>query len=221
MSAVGRTVSRARALSVALVVALLATSAPAFAQDEGVQVRGVAFAGSMRFTSSDSFDAVLGSASGPIVGGGGQVILPLGVYFEVTAWRYSADGERVFVGPDGDVFHLGIPVSVTVTPIEVTAGWRFRLRTPKLVPYVGGGWTSARYQESSEFADAEEEADSRHSGFHLVGGAEFRALPWLGVGGEVAWSRVPDALGDAGVSAAFDENDLGGTSLRVKITLGR
>jgi hypothetical protein len=41
------------------------------------------------------------------------------------------------------------------------------------------------------------------------------------VAGEANWTTVPDAIGAAGVSAAFDETDLGGTSVRLKITVGR
>jgi hypothetical protein len=86
---------------------------------------------------------------------------------------------------------------------------------------VGGGWSSYRYTETSEFADPGEEVHERYGGFHLLGGAEVQVLQWLSVGGEVAWSRVPNALGDSGVAADFGEDNLGGTSLRVKITIGR
>ena len=50
---------------------------------------------------------------------------------------------------------------------------------------------------------------------------EYRALPWLAIGGEVAWSSVPDALGAGGVSAVFGEDNLGGTTIRIKATFGR
>ena len=55
--------------------------------------------------------------------------------------------------------------------------------------------------------------DERFSGYHLVGGVEYKITRWLGVAGEVTWTTVPDAIGEAGVSAAFDETDLGGTTL--------
>jgi hypothetical protein len=32
---------------------------------------------------------------------------------------------------------------------------------------------------------------------------------------------VPDAIGEEGVAAAFDETNLGGASFRLKITIGR
>ena len=61
----------------------------------------------------------------------------------------------------------------------------------------------------------------RFAGYHLLGGAEYKILRWLGVAGEVAWTTVPDAIGESGVSQAFNDTDLGGTTLRVKITIGQ
>lgn len=187
-----------------------------------VTIGGYAMFGNISFTAADSFDAVTGSPSGPIFGGGARVGLPLGgLFFDVGAWRYRADGERVFVD-DGEVFRLGIPVEITVTPIELSAGWRFRIRqAPKFFPYAAGGLTILRYQETSDFATAGEDADDTFNGFHVLGGGEYKITRWFGVAGEASWSTVPDAIGDAGASAAFDETDLGGLTFRVKVTIGR
>jgi hypothetical protein len=50
-----------------------------------------------------------------------------------------------------------------------------------------------------------------------------RLARWFGVGGEVQLSTVPDALGQDpnGVSAAFEERNLGGVAFRVKFVIGR
>lgn len=77
-----------------------------------------------------------------------------------------------------------------------------------------------KYRETSEFAESDEDIDERFNGFHIVGGAEYRVMKWLAVGGEVLWSSV-DALGTGGVSEVFNENSLGGTTLRLKVTVGR
>lgn len=197
----------------------LAVAAPAAAQ--AVDIKGYGMLGSMRFSASESFEAILGSSSGLIFGGGAEVGLPVGLYFGIGAWRFEDTGERVFLSGN-DVFPLGIPVTVTVTPIEITGGWRFRQLSPRLVPYVGGGWSLVGYQEVAEFADEGENDRERFSGFHILGGVEYRVSTWLGVGGEVAWMNVPDALGTPGsASAHFDETNLGGTSLRLKVTVGR
>ena len=44
---------------------------------------------------------------------------------------------------------------------------------------------------------------------------------WLFVAGEVRYAAVPDALGAPGISADFDESDLGGFSVAVKVLVGR
>ena len=188
---------------------------------QGIDIKGYGLIGGMSFAASDSFDAVLDTSSGTIFGGGAEVGLPWGgLYVGVGAWRFSEEGQRVFVS-GSEVFRLGIPLTVEVTPIEVTGGWRFKGISPRFVPYVGAGWSSYAYKETSDFADAGEDVDERFSGFHILGGAEFKLTRWLGVGGELAWSRVPDALGTGGASRVFDETDLGGTSYRLKVSVGR
>ena len=92
---------------------------------------------------------------------------------------------------------------------------------PKLIPYVAGGFTSLKYQETSDFATPSEDVDESFNGYHVIGGAEYKITRWLGLAGEAAWSTVPDAIGESGVSDAFNETDLGGTTFRVKITIGR
>lgn len=218
-----------------LLVCLAAGAGDAFAQTkprprtpppplppQEFSISGYGMLGLMNFTAADSFEVTLGAPSGVIFGGGARVGLPIGgLFVDVGAWRFSGEGERVFVN-DGQEFPLGIPLEVTITPLELSAGWNFRLRSaPKLQPYVMGGYTSYAYEETSEFAGSTESVDERFNGFHLGGGAEYRMLRWLGIAGEFIWTTVPDAIGESGVSAEFDETDLGGTSFRFKITIGR
>ena len=187
-----------------------------------VSISGYATLGFVNFMATESFDAILGTTSGPIFGGGARVGLPWGGLFaDVGAWRFHGDGERAFVF-NNEVIPLGVPVDISVTPIEISGGWRFRVRKlPKLSPYVGGGLTAMKYHESSEVSTPSEDVDETFSGYHLFGGAEYKVTRWLGVAGEASWTTVPDAIGESGVSAAFDETNLGGTTLRFKITIGR
>lgn len=189
---------------------------------QSFQVGGYALLGNISFTAAESFDAIVGTPSGPIFGGGVRIRVPLGGLFaDVGAWRYRGEGERVFVD-DGEVFPLGIPVEITVTPIEISAGWQFRLpKAPKLTPYVAGGVTILKYRETSDFATASEDTDDSFNGYHLFGGAQYKITRWIGLAGEASWSTVPDAIGESGVSAAFNETDLGGTTFRLKVTIGR
>jgi hypothetical protein len=43
---------------------------------------------------------------------------------------------------------------------------------------------------------------------------------WLALAGEAQWTAVPKALGETGLSAAFGEDDLGGTTFRFKLIVG-
>lgn len=207
----------------AIVAVTALAAAPAYAQQRNVNtigVRGFATLGNITFQAQDSFDAIFDRHSGPIIGGGAQVLLPRGVFVAIGASRFRQEGERAFVTATGEVFRLGIPLVVTITPLEITGGWRYR-KWPRIVPYGGAGYSAYRYRETSDFADPDENVDERFGGFHLLGGAEYRPLRWLAVGGEVVWASVPDALGNGGVSAAFNEDNLGGTTLRLKISVGR
>jgi hypothetical protein len=186
-----------------------------------VSVRGFAEVGATTFTASESFKAVLGSASGVVFGGGAEVVLPLNIFAGIHVSRFSKDGERVFVF-NGETFPLGIDTTVTITPIELTAGYRFVARRTALVPFVGGGVGWHRYEETSAFADGGDDVSETHVGYHVVGGLEYRLARLFGVAGDVQWATVPDALGQPNsVSAAFDETDLGGVTVRVRFVVGR
>lgn len=184
--------------------------------------RGIIEVGATMFTASNSFEAILGTATGTVFGGGGELILPQQVFASVRVSRFQRSGERAFVF-EGETFGLGIDTTVRVTPIEVTGGYRFGDLNRRLVPYVGTGIGWHRYQETSEFADDDENVRETFQGYHLLGGAELRVTRWFGVGGEFQWTTVPDALGQDpnGVSAAFEETNLGGTAFRVRFVVGR
>lgn len=191
-------------------------------QSKSVQIGGYGMIGNINFTAKESFDAILGSSSGFIFGGGARVGLPYGgLFIDVGAWRFSADGQRVFVLND-QVYPLNVATRISVTPLEFSGGWRFRIRqAPKLTPYLGGGFTAMTYSETSDSATDAENVDEVFSGYHLLGGAEYKLTRWLGIAGEATWTSVPDAIGEEGVAAAFDETNLGGASFRLKITIGR
>jgi opacity protein-like surface antigen len=202
------------AVCVAAVIALMPQPASA-------QIRGFADVGSTSFAASESFETILGTASGMVFGGGVEGVFPFGLFVNVRASRFRKEGERVFVF-QGERFGLGIPTTVTVTPVEFTGGYRFD-RGWRLVPYGGGGIGQHRYEETSDFAEGDENVKESFTGYHLLGGAEFRIAEWIGAAGEVQWATVPDALGQDpnGVSSEFDETDLGGVTVRMKVVIGR
>jgi opacity protein-like surface antigen len=216
------TISRTLVFLVCLLAPFVVERAQAQARSSSdLAVRGFASGGLMIFSASESFDAVLGKRSLPTFGGGIEVVLRDNIFIGVGAWRASQEGERVFVGPDDEVFPLGIGLNVKVTPIELTGGWRFTNVSRRFVPYIGGGFSSFKYSEDTDTSESDDDVDERFSGGHLLGGVEVRVSSWIGVSGEVVWTTIPDALGEAGASKAFDETNLGGTAIRVKVVVGR
>lgn len=199
-----------------------------------VSVRGFVQASHLRFAASRSIEAITGSPAGAAWGGGGQVGFGR-LFVQGSVERYAADGSRVFVLGD-QVFDLGIPNRITITPVQLTAGYRTGAR---IAAYGGGGIGAYRFAESAPHgprAGAESAPDGAvvpplgpphgddvretHRSWHVLGGVETPLLSWLWVGGEGQWTWVPGALGEAGVSGAFDETDLGGLTLRVKLSMG-
>lgn len=223
-----------RVVRVAAVIAMVATMMLA-ARDASAQLRArplvpdaPRFAvrlygdgGLDRFAAKRSFNAIFSTDSGPVFGGGVELVLRSAWFVRAGAWRFRDVGERA-VRLENRTFRLGIPLTVTIVPVEVTAGYRLPLgRMKRIVPYVGGGVSSHSYKETSEFAEAGENVDERFTGYQLLGGVEYRLHRLFGLAGEVQWTTVPDALGAGGLSAAFDESDLGGVIVRMRVLFGR
>ncbi|MBK5298635.1 MAG: porin family protein [Vicinamibacteria bacterium] len=181
-------------------------------------IRGYGEGAYQWFTAADSFKAILDTSGGLFYGGGAQVHFGP-IYVDVGVSRFEKTGERAFVF-EGDVFRLGIPDRITMTPVVVTAGYRFPIRD-RIVPYVGGGVGSLKFEERSDFADPGENVSERFTSYHAVAGVEYAATRWLFVAGEVRYAAVPDALGAPGIAADFDESNLGGVSVAVKVLVGR
>jgi hypothetical protein len=188
----------------------------------GLAVRGYGEAGIHWFAASKTFDAVLGSSSGPIFGGGVEALWnrKLSISFDVS--RFQATGERVFVFND-EVFPLGIETSIDIVPIAVNVAYRAERPRQSLTPFVGGGVNWHRYTETSGFAGAGEDVSATYTGLHVLGGAEWRMSRYVALAGVGRYVTVRSALGDAptSVAQAFGESDLGGFDVRVRIVVGR
>jgi opacity protein-like surface antigen len=212
------------ALVPALATAQQRPTAPARpAARQPLTIRGFGDLGMTQFSAGDAFDATLGSASGVFFGGGVEIVLPQQWFVGLRLSHFSKSGERVFV-QDNEVFPLGIEMKVAITPIEISTGYRFRPRgrTGNVIPYLGGGIGWHKYTETSDFADAGENVSETFTGYHLLGGAEYRLNRRFAIAGEGQWTSVPDAL--SGVSSAgdaFGESNLGGFGIRVRFVVGR
>jgi hypothetical protein len=200
----------------------LACAAPALAQDPpALSIRPFVMATEQSFAAIDTFDASFGKTYFPFFGGGVQVVIDDGFFAEVSASRFRQTGQRAFLS-GGKPFQLGIPLTATITPFELSGGYRFRLRQmPKVRPYAGAGFGSYGYRETSSGDETGEGVDTRHSGFLVNGGAEFRLHRWVGLAVDVQYTHVPGILGSGGVSQQAGESDLGGVAARFKLVVGR
>jgi hypothetical protein len=111
------------------------------------------------------------------------------------------------------------PLTASVTPVEVTGGYRIHSRTvPRVVSYLGAGPGSYRYQETSQGSDP---LDVRHAGYLALGGVEVRAFRWVAFTMDGQYTPIPGILGTGGVSEDAKDDDLGGTALRFRVIVGR
>jgi opacity protein-like surface antigen len=212
-----------RLVAAALLAASLAPAA-ASAQsvdDDRLTLRPLVMGTLQLFSAERTFDAAFGQAHEQFFGGGLQVILKRRYFAEIVASRFRKTGQRAFVFND-EIFRLGFPMTVEITPLELLGGFRFDVHPgQRFVPYASAGIGTYRYQESSPTSDPGEDVDARHHGFIMGGGVEFRLHRWLRLGIDEQFSFVPGILGLAGVSKAAAENDLGGVAVRVKVVVGR
>ena len=180
--------------------------------------RGFAQVSGMWFAASDSFDAITGSSLGLMYGGGGGIGFSNGLFFQAGVERYEETGERVFIS-NNQIFELGIANTIEIMPVQFTAGWR-QAGDADVIGYVGAGAGVYLFKEMSDLGSPGDDVDEQHVSYHILGGVEYPLMSWLWLGGEGQYTWVPSAIGDQGISAQFDEKDLGGFSLRLKVSFG-
>lgn len=209
---------------------LLATlmAAPAAAQPPApgpgpsphpVTVRLFADAGVDLLHAVDSLHAIFERNTAGSVGGGLRVVLPKGLFVDLRASRRQMTGERTFLF-EGQSYPLGVADTLTVIPIQVSVAVRAGRPGARAVPYLGGGAGWYRASEQSAFSDPGETAERTTPGIHLMGGADVRLWRWVGLGGEVEWSHVPNGLAGTGVATSLQDTNLGGVSVRMRVLVG-
>lgn len=195
-----------------LVVSVLLT-VPAVAQDPDAQREpwglniGVRV-GAFELTEIDrTYEALYGSDTFTLIG----LDLELRIRSHVLvalAWESgSIDGQRVI--PSTPPIQTGVRDELSLQPMHFTLGWLFRHSKPLQV-HVGAGLTSLRFDNKS-LGRTESHSET---GNHFVVGAR-RSFDRFSVGVEVRQTSVPDAVGQGGLSAIFDEDDLGGLGTHV------
>jgi hypothetical protein len=183
-----------------------------------IEVFGSGQVGLSTWLAHQTFGAVLGHSNGLLFGGAVEVRVRGRLFVEAAVERFEQTGQRVFVS-NGDVFNLGIPDTVRIIPVSLTAGYRHDFRT--VAAYAGGGSGKYFYRETSDFADPAENLSERFTSYHALAGVEFGGRGPLRTAFEVQFTSVPNALGTSGASAAFGEHNLGGVQFRIKILGGR
>ena len=208
-----------------LVVAMVGVPGPAHAAGQNAQpkspspigLRAYAIADADSIAATESFEAVLGTSRLQAFGGGVEITdIWKHLFARVAVTRARKSGSRVFVSGT-QVFPLGIPLEVTMTPIEAGGGWRFVTKSNRLTPYAGAAFLSMGYTETSKFAESGEDTSERFKGQDIFGGVDVGLVKWLSIAAEAQYRRVPNALGAGGVSKDFNENDLGGFTARITI----
>ena len=210
----------------AFVLAVLA-SAPVAAQpdafyyDQPFAVRLFFLATDQSFAAENTFKAAYGKSVEPFFGGGLQVAMRNGAFVEFGISRFKKTGQLAFVN-NGQTFQLGIPVTATITPLELSAGYRFGASgSSRFIPYAAAGVGRYAYREVADFAIEGDNVDTHHVGYLAAGGLEVRVHRWVGLAVDAQYTHVTGILGTGGVSKDAGESDLGGIAGRFKVLIGR
>jgi hypothetical protein len=178
-------------------------------------VRADGFVGIEHFNASQTFKGVFDSANGVVYGGGVDVVKGH-LFVRADVSHFGKTGERVF-DANGQIFRLGIPLDVSITPVIGAVGVR-GLLAPHWVAYAGGGAGSWSYSQSGD--DPADAFSVRKTGYLGLGGVEWRVHPLVGLGFEAQYARVPNAF-SGGLAADLNEKDLGGATAVVRVIVGR
>ena len=162
--------------------------------------------------------AVFGSSGGVTFGGAVRYNVWRGAFVSAGARSFSKDGERVFLASAGSPLQkLGFPVSLKLTPILLTAGYRFR-HGRLIVPYAHVGAAITSYSETSDVAGESFDDEGSQTGFMGAAGVEAgRGLLRFGV--ELGYSNVSGAVGLGGVSKLYGEDEIGGFHVVGKVAV--
>ena len=193
---------------------------PASSDEPVISLRGFVFGSEQRFSAKTTFNAVFGQPAQPFWGGGAQLVFRDGLFVEVSGSQFKKTGQRAFFS-NGEAFRLGIPLTATITPIELSVGYRLPIENHEtIIPYIGAGVGWYGYKETSS-PDASENVDTRKQGFLANAGVEVRLHRWVGVAIDAQYTHIPGIIGDGGISKDANEKDLGGVAARFRLVVGR
>jgi opacity protein-like surface antigen len=180
--------------------------------------------GRLSQTARDSFAAILGTSSGQVFGAGAELALRNGLFVRADVSYFRDEGERVEM-IDGEIVPLGIPLTLSLTPIEFSGGYRFsairfgRRGQLTLVPFAGAGAGIVRFREETDDSNPDEQASEGFTSYHLLIGLDVPLGRRVAIGTELTRRWVRDGLGSGGISEAFGETDLGGTTMLARMRI--
>jgi hypothetical protein len=207
---------------VVFAAAVLAVPSVARAGDPPIGLQAFAAIDFNSFAASKTYKAIFGSSTIPGFGGGAD-ITGLGtknLFVRVAFTRVSKTGSRVFVNGT-DVFKLNNePAKLSLTPIEIGAGWHFLIKGSKLTPYAGGGVLIEQYKV--DYATSSDLNESQtFTGGDIFGGVQYAITKVLILGGEAQFRILPNALkSDLASSAANAYGETQGGGFTGRITIG-
>ena len=187
-----------------------------------VGLRAYGFYEFQSLAATESFKAVTGSSTTHGFGAGFEVTNVFSkVFVRATFAHASKDGDRVVVN-NGQIFNLGIPLTVGMTPIEIGGGWRSTAdRRGRYAAYFGGGVVFLNYSETMPGGTSDDNTSKTFAGFSFFGGFDRTFHKHLVAGVEVQYRGVPNAIGTAGVSQIYNETNLGGFAIRALFGIKR
>ncbi|MEO8358437.1 MAG: hypothetical protein ABI672_00280 [Vicinamibacteria bacterium] len=170
--------------------------------------------------SPDTEKAIFDNPGGLALGVGVSLDRGERLRFGIEARRISRAGERAFAADrTSPAFRLGHPLQFSMNQVVASAVYRFSKLGP-VSPYFGVGGGVAFWKEESTIAGLAEKASGTSAlvearlGFERQG----RSLRY-GIEGGI--TLIPNAVGVGGVSAIYEEKDLGGLFVVAKIGFSR
>jgi opacity protein-like surface antigen len=204
-------------LTLAAGLSITLSASPVGAQTIGLQ--GYFTYGTTMFAATDTLEAVTGDASATGVGFGATITnIWRQLFVDVGIQLQTLDGERVFAVA-GQVYSLGTPTTIKTQSVDIVAGWRVPIG--RIIPYAGAGLSVISYSETSPFANPGDDVDESASGLGILGGVDVMVVRWVRVGGEFRFRLVEGVLGNQGLSAALGDDQLGGSSVALRVSVGR
>ena len=136
--------------------------------------------------------------------------------------RASADRASARSCSTGRRLPLGIPLTATITPIEVTGGYRFTDGAARHARTPAPAWACYALQGDVRLSPRRRETStSRHAGVISRAAPKSACIAGSASRRRPVHARARASSASAGSRRSSGENDLGGTAVRVRVIVGR